>query len=179
MGKCLHCGTEIVPKTDTACARYNIKRQKFCSQKCNGLYNNYRIKTKICLHCGKLINNKQKYCSSQCKTDYEFFQYIIKWKAGIINGIKSVDCVSNYVRRYIFEKYNNSCSICGWAQENPYTKKIPLEIEHIDGNSKNNIESNLTLLCPNCHSQTSTYKGANKGNGRHSRRQRYKDGKSY
>ena len=34
------------------------------------------------------------------------------------------------------------------------------------GNFENNSETNLTLLCPNCHSLTPTYKGANKGNGR-------------
>ena len=52
---------------------------------------------------------------------------------------------------------------------NKYTNKIPLEIEHIDGNYKNNNEENLILLCPNCHSLTSTYKGANLNNGRKSR----------
>jgi predicted HNH restriction endonuclease len=45
-----------------------------------------------------------------------------------------------------------------------------LEIEHIDGNFENNAEENLELLCPNCHSLTSTYKGANKGSGRKERK---------
>ena len=49
----------------------------------------------------------------------------------------------------------------------------------VDGNYTNNKEENLTLLCPNCHSLTKTYKGANKGNGRHNRMKRYYDGKSY
>ena len=43
---------------------------------------------------------------------------------------------------------------------------IPLEIEHIDGNALNNKEENLILLCPNCHSLTKTYRGANRGNGK-------------
>jgi len=43
-----------------------------------------------------------------------------------------------------------------------------MEIEHIDGNYLNNKENNLTVLCPNCHSLTSTYKGTNK-NGRKTR----------
>lgn len=51
-----------------------------------------------------------------------------------------------------------------------YSGKIPLEIEHIDGNYLNNSESNLILLCPNCHSLTATYKGANRGNGRKARK---------
>jgi hypothetical protein len=37
----------------------------------------------------------------------------------------------------------------------------------------------LDLLCPNCHSLTKTFKGANKGRGRHQRRSRYKNGQSF
>jgi Zn finger protein HypA/HybF involved in hydrogenase expression len=35
---------------------------------------------------------------------------------------------------------------------------IPIELEHIDGDNSNNELSNLTLLCPNCHAQTSTWR---------------------
>ena len=55
------------------------------------------------------------------------------------------------------------------THKNQYTNKIPLEVEHIDGNYKNNVEENLTLLCPNCHALTATYKGANLNKGRKSR----------
>ena len=68
------------------------------------------------------------------------------------------------------EKYGNKCSRCGWNEVNPYTGLVPLEIEHIDGNYLNNSEDNLDLICPNCHSLTATYKGANKGNGRKDRK---------
>lgn len=34
---------------------------------------------------------------------------------------------------------------------------IPIELEHIDGNHNNNELSNLTILCPNCHSLTATH----------------------
>ena len=52
-------------------------------------------------------------------------------------------------------------------------------MEHLDGNSENNNLDNLSLLCCNCHAQTDTYKVKNLGKGRFSRRQRYKEGKSY
>jgi hypothetical protein len=53
------------------------------------------------------------------------------------------------------------------------------ELEHKDGNSENNDPENLEWICPNCHSQTDTYKGKNFGNGRHKRKLRYQEGKSY
>jgi len=89
---------------------------------------------------------------------------------GIKNGMKGKYQVSNHLRRYLLEKYEYKCSVCGWSKKNPYTNIIPLEIEHIDGNYLNNKKCNLTILCPNCHSLTSTYKGANVGNGQKDRK---------
>ena len=51
-----------------------------------------------------------------------------------------------------------------------YTGKIPLQVHHTDGNYLNHDEKNLELLCPNCHSLTSTNGTLNKGNGRRKRR---------
>ena len=37
---------------------------------------------KYCLNCNKeLVKGQTKYCSIQCQTDYEFNQYIQRWKA--------------------------------------------------------------------------------------------------
>jgi uncharacterized membrane protein len=51
---------------------------------------------------------------------------------------------------------------------------IPLEMEHIDGDSKNNVRDNLKLLCPNCHAQTPTWrrrKTSGKGRAKYSEEQ--------
>lgn len=40
---------------------------------------------------------------------------------------------------------------------------IPLELDHIDGDRRNNRMANLRLLCPNCHALTPTYRGRNIG----------------
>ena len=95
--------------------------------------------------------------------------YIKKWKNNEVNGLRGAYQTSLYIKDYLYKKYNNKCARCGWKEINPYTGNIPLEIEHIDGNYLNNKEENLILLCPNCHSLTSTYKGANK-NGRKPRK---------
>ena len=122
-----------------------------------------------CINCNKEIKKRSKYCSNKCQKEYQYKTYINKWKNNQINGMRGEYQISSYIKTYLFNKYNNKCARCGWGEINKYTNKIPLEIEHIDGNYKNNIEENLILLCPNCHSLTSTYKGANLNKGRKSR----------
>jgi hypothetical protein len=54
------------------------------------------------------------------------------------------------------------CAMCGteplWRG-----RPLPLEVDHIDGDWRNNRIENLRLLCPNCHSATDTYRGRAKG----------------
>lgn len=52
------------------------------------------------------------------------------------------------------------CSKCGNVGE-WFGEKLVLELDHIDGINNNHTLSNLRFLCPNCHSQTKTYKGKN------------------
>lgn len=128
-----------------------------------------------CLNCNSLVPSKNKYCSNKCQAEYKYKNYIKSWKAGEKNGMRGDYQISMYIKAYLFEKFNNKCARCGWGRINPFTKNIPLEIEHIDGNYKNNNEDNLILLCPNCHSLTSTYKGANRNKGRKLRNKYYKN----
>lgn len=59
-------------------------------------------------------------------------------------------------RLRILERDNYTCVWCGVGMV--YNDKpLVLQIDHIDGNRKNNLDDNLRTLCPNCHSQTETY----------------------
>ena len=60
------------------------------------------------------------------------------------------------IKEGIKEHECESCGIREWMN-NP----ISLELDHIDGNKTNHSLDNLRILCPNCHSQTSTYRGKN------------------
>lgn len=86
--------------------------------------------------------------------------------------------VPAYVRSFLLEEQENTCALCPLSTE-WYGKPLVFIADHIDGNSENNRRENLRLVCPNCDSQLDTYKSKNKGNGRHSRKQRYAEGKSY
>lgn len=55
---------------------------------------------------------------------------------------------------------NYQCSECG-LNEVWNKKQITLHLDHINGIKNDNRLTNLRFLCPNCHSQTSTYCGRN------------------
>lgn len=103
------------------------------------------------------------YCSNRCQMDFQYKVFIAEWLAGKISGLSGRKGISNHVRHYVFDKFNSKCCECGWCEKHPTDGRVPLEVNHIDGDYTNTTDSNLNLLCPNCHSLTPSYKARNKG----------------
>jgi hypothetical protein len=53
------------------------------------------------------------------------------------------------------------CELCGWAVRAP-DGRVPVELDHINGDKNDNRLDNLRVLCPNCHSLQPTHRGLNK-----------------
>lgn len=68
---------------------------------------------------------------------------------------------TGHVTRTKILKYNllpYRCVMCGNTGE-WNGKPITLEIDHINGDHLDNRLDNIRFLCPNCHSQTETFRG--------------------
>ena len=85
-----------------------------------------------------------KFCSRQCSGIY-------KNKIAVESGLATTKPARLYMLRY----KHYSCDICKISEWND--TYINLQVDHIDGNTKNSLPSNLRWLCPNCHSQTVTW----------------------
>lgn len=128
----------------------------------------------VCLcGCGRQVTRPMyRFFSNQCQQNYEYQEYISRWKDGLEVGSKGAFVqISGHIKRYLREKYGDRCSSCGWSKQHPLTGKIPLEVDHVNGDASDNREENLRLLCPNCHSLTPNFRALNKGKGRPNRRQ--------
>ena len=121
----------------------------------------------LCRDCENQVSQPNYlYCSNRCQQEHQYHKYIAGWFSGEKSGARAEVCVSYHIQRWLRETYGEHCCQCGWAERNTHTGRIPLHLDHIDGNWRNNRPENLRLLCPNCHALTATYGAQNRGNGR-------------
>ncbi len=142
---------------------------------------NLKKKRLKCPICGKEPKRScYKYCSNACQQEFQYRVYIERWKSGEEKGLNTLGTVSPYIKKYLRRKFGDKCCLCKWSKINLKTGQAPLVADHIDGNWRNNTESNLRLICPNCDALTPTYAGLNRGSGRKNRvlSKRAKEGRS-
>lgn len=87
------------------------------------------------------------------------------WKAKkehrlLFGDWSSLSCTEQ--RERIRREQNFKCEACNVAEE-WNGSPLKFELDHISGCRTDDSRENLRLLCPNCHSQTSTYKNKSRG----------------
>lgn len=108
----------------------------------------------------------------KCDTKHFTGQGHSKGKVGILTSNKLIPLTNILVKNSIYGSHKlklrlikskqliEECSFCKITNWN--NMKLSFHLDHINGINNDNRLENLRLLCPNCHSQTSTYAGKNK-----------------
>jgi len=85
-------------------------------------------------------------------------EFIFKENSEVSNKVVKNRLMSN-------PTFEHKCELCSTKEwYDPFdlkNKPVNLELDHINGNERDNRKENLRLICSNCHSFTPTYKGRN------------------
>lgn len=172
IGYCDHCRRIF--------SKRNKPNNRFCSRSCSASFNNKlfpkRSKSSSpynkCLFCSAEKKREvNKYCSLECSAKHKTQKSIEGWISGIDPGYNlKTGQLKSFIRHWILSQKNYRCEKCGWNEVNPSTGKVPVEVNHKDGDWKNNSPSNLEVVCPNCHSLTPNFRALNSGYGRPGRK---------
>jgi len=141
---------------------------RFCDTKCARGFSTKNKRSEINKKVSKANKGKKYKRSEKCPT-YDLDKWrkklqitVLKKQEAIKETLDFEEWPSQLQRNAVFEEQNGNCNKCGldeWMGE-----IIPLELEHKDGNNRNNKRENLEFLCCNCHALTTTWRGRNKSN---------------
>lgn len=145
--------------------------RRFCSQRCIAIHYNTTSPNRPhasygdCLYCGeKLTVRRNQYCSQEHNKQHKHEQFMSAWIAGDLTRVNASTVPYNLL------KFRGAkCEVCGWNEVHPVTGRIPVQIDHVDGDVTNNALDNLQILCPNHHALTPTYGSLNSNSSRRKR----------
>jgi hypothetical protein len=144
---------------------YDRRRNRFCSRSCAISYNNKgcahnyvdgRGSQKKCAICDAPTSNF-KFCSRKC--------FVVdkrrKIEQRIRDGKYNLTWSGNsFLRDFLIRERGRKCEFC---QRNEWMgKPVPLTVHHDDGDARNNLPTNLRLICWNCHGVTPNFGRKNK-----------------
>jgi 5-methylcytosine-specific restriction endonuclease McrA len=156
MKQCPKCGIDH-GKNGTHCSRACANSRQFSeaskikkSAANNKFYSSLTIEEKV--KRGDCVRAKYNYAEQQRKS--------IQTKIDKSWSRPYEEMSVQSLRKRLIHEHNYCCDECG--QTNVWNgKPLTLEMDHIDGNPRNNVISNLRILCPHCHSQTDTFRARN------------------
>lgn len=166
----------IIVKNKNTIMENNKKCDYGCGQKAkHQLYNGKWCCNKSpnsCLHVRKKNSKGLKKAYKEGRKNLNHFDGLRGWSAGklLLDKNDVFKKRSNY-RGETLKKYINHFNLkeyrCEKCENNGewLDNILVLEIDHIDGDRTNNELENLRYLCPNCHSQTDTFRGRNLNKG--------------
>lgn len=171
---CLRCANDAkIKDRNRSCKQCTASfmrkdlRQEFCSRSCSATFHNagkrrHGFQSPKCISCESLSSNKSGYCTKACRQNHE----IELWLDGKLDGHQKYKHAA-YVQRYLEQRSRKVCEMpdCTEQRVRDNGRHI-LQVDHIDGNWRNNKPENLRLICPSCHALTDTFAGYNKGKGR-------------
>jgi len=145
-------------------------RAEFYSRDCSGKARRRRVQH-VCAQCYKDFESTPSRGKGS-KSGLLFCQKSCKDEASRLEGIKAIH-PSHYGadiphREALIRDRGHQCEVCKFTEWQG--RPISLHVDHIDGNAYDHTPSNVRLICPNCHIQTPTWGGRNKGRGRKSRK---------
>lgn len=143
-------------------ANFKLKNNKKCCSKSynscpsNRLKNSQGIKSSIKR---SELDYKERYKNLPEETKKR-----MNWSKGLNPGTVFEYGGTGSHKGVLLLERGHRCEDCGLSEWKG--QPIPIELEHIDGDNKNNNRENLKLLCCNCHALTPTWRGRNVNTGK-------------
>lgn len=103
----------------------------------------------VCPYCKNKFecpkNKDTKFCSKRCWGDFQV-------EARLTKG----SIFDKSIRGWCYRHLEQKCYECG--QDTLWNNKpLRLQVDHRNGDTHDNRQSNLGMICPNCHTQTETW----------------------